>query len=171
MWEDIHVESMRPLGSMHRPALGRHHRAGIPAAAAKVLATPVDVVVPLQRHSPRLVLAASLAELATFGILIGIGTVGAMIALFVCSAVLLGVVVTNTRRVLVLTSKGNVLLTASATGWPNGVVGPAGESLRLPAPAGMGVTLTVGSATWWIDRSSYRWLSRARSMQGADATG
>jgi hypothetical protein len=75
------------------------------------------------------------------------------------------VVVTNTRRVLVLTTKGNVILTASTTGWPNGVVGPAGESLRLPAPAGMGVTLTLGTTTWWIDRSSYRWLSRARSMQ------
>src|SRR5580704_2230691 len=111
---------MRSMGSFHRPALGRHHRAGIPGAAAQVLATPVEVVVPLQRHSPRLVLAASLAELAAFGVLIGTGTVAAMVALFACSAVLLGVVFTNTRRVLVLTTKGNVILTASTTGWPNG---------------------------------------------------
>jgi hypothetical protein len=160
---------MGPLGSVHRPALGRHHRAGIPAAAAKVLATSVDAVVPLQRHPPSVVLAASVAELAALGVLIATGAVAAMIGLVACSAALIAVVFTNTRRVLVITTKGNVILTASASGWPNGVDGPVESSLRLPAPAGMGVTMTVGATTWWIDRSSYRWLDRARSIQAAES--
>jgi hypothetical protein len=157
------MESMRPMGWARRPAFGRHHRAGIPAAAAKVLGTSCDAIVPLQRH-PRMVLASSLAELVALGALIATGAVAAMVALLVCSAGLVAVAFTNTRRVLVITSKGNVILSASTSGWPNGVVGPADRSLELPAPTGIGVPMTVGTSTWWIDRSSFRWLNRARSL-------
>jgi hypothetical protein len=151
--------------------LGRHRRSGIPAAAAKVLGTSLEAVVPLQRHPPRLVLAASVAELMALGALITTGAAAAMAALVACSTVLLAVVFTNTRRVLVITTKGNVILTASTSGWPNGVVGPAEQSLQLPAPVGIGVPMTVGTSTWWVDRSSYYWLKRARSLHGAEATG
>jgi hypothetical protein len=162
--EDIWMESMRPMDWARRPAFGRHHRAGMPAAAAKVLGTSCDAIVPLQRHPPRMVLAFSLAELVALGALITTGAVAAMVALLVCSAGLVAVAFTNTRRVLVITTKGNVILSASTSGWPNGVVGPADRSLELPAPTGIGVAMTVGTSTWWIDRSSYRWLNRARSL-------
>jgi hypothetical protein len=112
-----------------------------------------------------MVLASSIAELVALGVLIATGAVAAMVALLVCSAALVAVAFTNTRRVLVITPKGNVILSASTSGWPNGVVGPADRSVELPVPAGIGVPMTVGARTWWIDRSSYRWLNRARSLQ------
>jgi hypothetical protein len=70
-----------------------------------------------------------------------------------------------------MTTKGNVLLTASTSGWPNGVVGPADRSLVLPRPSGLGVAVRLGTASWWIDRSSYRSLNRARSSQDAGTAG
>jgi hypothetical protein len=88
-----------------------------------------------------------------------------------CSAGLLAVAFTNSRRVLVMTTKGNVILSASTTGWPNGVVGPADRSLQLPTPRGIGVPMTVGAGTWWIDRSSFRWLNRARSLHDSQTAG
>jgi hypothetical protein len=165
------MESMRPMGWARRPAFGRHHRAGIPAAAAKVLGTSCEVVVPVQRHPPCLVLASSLAELVALGALIATGALAAMVALLVCSAGLVAVAFTNTRRVLAITTKGNVILSASTSGWPNGVVGPADRSLQLPAPVGIGVQISLGTSIWWIDRSSYRWLNRARILHDVDAPG
>ncbi len=154
------MRALRPAG---RP-LGRRRRGGIAAAAAKLLGTSVESALPLQRHPPWVVLTASVAELGALAVLIGTGSIAAGVLLLACSVLLVVVVVTNTRRVLVITAKGNVILTASTSGWPDGVVGPADPAIRLPEPAGLGVAVTIGGGRWWIDRSSYRSLRRARSL-------
>jgi hypothetical protein len=164
------VQFLRPDRTAGR-SRRRHRRRDVPAAAARLLATSVDAAVPLQRHPPSLVLGVSLLELLAVGSLIATGSPVAMGLLLVCSVILLAVMFTNTRRVLAMTTKGNVLLTASTSGWPNGVVGPADRSLVLPRPSGLGVAVRLGTASWWIDRSSYRSLNRARSFQDAGTAG
>jgi hypothetical protein len=144
-------------------------RLGLIGGASKLLGTTVAAAVPLQRHNPALVLAASLAELAALGALIATGSLVAMSALVVVSILLVVVMVTNTRNVLALTGKGNVLLSASMRGWPAGVVGPAPRDLDLPAPAGLGVRISIAGESWWIDRSAYRLLRRAREIAAAGA--
>jgi hypothetical protein len=131
-----------------------------------VLGTPVTVAVPLQRHRPETVLAASVAEIAGLAALVATGRLAAMAVLVALSTVLIVVAATNTRRVLVLTGKGNVVLAASLSGRPNGVVGPAPRRIEIPEPAGLGVRVGVGGGTWWVDRSAFRALRRARSAQG-----
>lgn len=143
-------------------------RLGFTGGASKLLGTTVAATVPLQRHNPAFVLAASLAELAALGALIVTGNVVAMLALVGVSILLVAVMVTNTRRVLALTGKGNVILSASLRGWPTGVVGPAPRDLDLPAPAGLGVRIDIAGETWWIDRSAYRFVRRAREIVAAD---
>jgi hypothetical protein len=144
-------------------------RLGLTGGASKLLGTTVESAVPLQRHNPSLVLAASLAELAALGTLVATGSLVAMSALVVVSVLLVVVMMTNTRNVLALTGKGNVRLSASLRGWPTGVVGPAPRTLDLPAPAGLGVRVDIAGETWWIDRSAYRLLRRARDIAAADA--
>jgi hypothetical protein len=136
-----------------------------------VLRTEVSAVVPLQRHPPTLVLGVSVAELIAAVALVATGSVVAFIALLAVSIALGFVVATNRRQVLVLTGKGNVILSASTTGWPNGVVGPADRRIELPEPKGLGVVVIVAGQPWWVDRSSYRWLAQARSVQEAEAAG
>jgi hypothetical protein len=48
------------------------------------------------------------------------------------------------------------------------VVGPAPRDLDLPAPAGVGVRIDIAGETWWIDRSAYRFVRRAREIIAAD---
>jgi hypothetical protein len=149
--------------TLRLPAARR--RAGLTAEAAKLLGTPVSAALPLQRHRPPVVLAASLAEIAGLVALIATGRLAAMLVLLVLSALLVVVAATNTRRVLVLTAKGNVLLAASISGRPEAVVGPVPRQLTIPEPAGSGVSLAIEGTTWWVDRSSFRLLRRARIVQ------
>jgi len=143
-------------------------RLGLIGGASKLLGTTVVSTVPLQRHNPSLVLAACLVELAALAALVATGSLGAMLALVVASIALVVVMVTNTRKVVALTGKGNVLLSASLRGWPNGVVGPAPRKLDLPPPAGLGVRVEIAGETWWVDRSAFRLLRRARDIAAAD---
>jgi hypothetical protein len=143
-------------------------RLGLTGGASKLLGTTVAATVPLQRHNPSLVLAASLAELAALAALVATGSLAALLALVIVSIALVVVMVTNTRKVVALTGKGNVLLSASLRGWPTGVVGPAPRNLDLPAPAGLGVKVEMAGETWWIDRSAFRLLRRARQFGAAD---
>jgi hypothetical protein len=144
---------------------GARRRAGLTAEAAKVLGTPVTVAVALQRRRPDTVLAASIAEIAGLAVLIATGRLAAMAVLVALSTILIVVAATNTRRVLVLTGKGNVVLAASLSGRPNGVIGPAPRRIELPEPTGLGVSVDVGGGKWWVDRSAFRALRRARSAQ------
>jgi hypothetical protein len=141
---------------------------GTAAAAAALLGTPVGAAVTLQRHHPGLVLGASLAELAALVSLIATGSLASFAVLVAASAALVGLVATNRRRVLAVTGMGTVILAASLTGWPNGVVGPAERDLELPEPSGLGVGITVGGRPWWVDRSSFASLRRARTMRRPD---
>ena len=146
------------------PGHRARRRKGTAAAAAELLGTPVSAAVTLQRHHPGLVLGASVAELAALAWLIGTGSLASFVVLVAASAALATVAATNRRQILAVTGMGTVVLAASITGWPSGIVGPAERTLELPAPAGLGARIRVGGQTWWIDRSSFRSLTRARAM-------
>jgi hypothetical protein len=137
--------------------------------ATKLLGTQVTAVVPLQRLSPALVLASSAAEIAALAILIATGSLMAMALLLGTSAVLIGLMATNTRQVLAFTRKGTVRLAASVGGWPTGVLGPVPRDVALPDPSGLGVSVHIGGERWWVDRSSFRFLRRAKVAQAAEA--
>jgi hypothetical protein len=154
------MEFLRP--SMPRTR-GRRRRLGVTAASAKVLGTSVEAAVPLQRHSPSLVLAVCTAELVALAILILTGSLAAFAALVAISVVLVLVVATNQRRILCVTRQGNVLLLASTTAWPIAVAGPVAGELRLPEPSGLGAAITIEGRNWWIDRSAYQALAKARA--------
>ena len=141
---------------------GGRRRVGIVAAAGDVLGAPVAAVVPLQRHRPSLVMAATLAELVAFGVLIATANLAALFVLVAASVVVLVVGATNRRRVLALTARGHVALTASMRGWPQAVAGPAGRQLALPEPHGLGQPVEVAGTSWWIDRSAFGFLRHAR---------
>jgi hypothetical protein len=146
---------------------GRRFRLGLSGAAAKLLGTTVDAAIPLQRHPPLVILVVSVAELLALAGLIITGSLIAMLILLAISAVVVILVATNKRQILVITRQGNILLSASHTAWPNGVVGPADRTL-LPEPKGVGVPFVVAGQTWWIDRSSYRSLTKARAVEAAE---
>jgi hypothetical protein len=138
------------------------------AGASELLGAPVAAVVPLQRHHPAIVLAASIAEISALAALVATGSLAAMVALIGLSLVLIVVVGSNRRQVVALTRAGNVVLTASASGRPTGVAGPLVPDLCLPPPTGLGVSLEIGGRIWWVDRSSFRLLRRARLVQAAE---
>jgi hypothetical protein len=142
---------------------------GTAAAAAGLVGAPVGAAVTLQRHHPGLVLGTSVAELGALAGLAGTGSLASFAALLATSALLAAVVVTNTRRVLAVTGMGTVVLTATITGWPNGVAGPAERALELPQPSGLGVRVAVAGRTWWVDRSSFGSLRLARTLLKPDA--
>jgi hypothetical protein len=144
---------------------GWRRRTGLTAEAGRLLGTPVSAALPLQRHRPLLVLAASVAEIVGLISLVATGGLEAMGVLLAASAVLIAVAATNTRRVLVLTTKGNVLLAASVSGRPEAIVGPVARRLPIPEPVGIGVSLDIEGTRWWVDRSSFRLLARARVIQ------
>src|ERR1700730_1600610 len=144
---------------------------GILAGASKLLGTPVSAIVPLQRHHPGQVLAASVAEIGTLVGLVVTGSLAMLIALVTVSALLVGLAVTNTRRVLALTAMGNVVLTASLSGWPTGISGPTRTDVALPEPAGLGVKIELAGNPWWVDRSWFGSLRKARAIEAARADG
>jgi hypothetical protein len=148
---------------------GARRRLGVQGQAGHLLGTTVTGVVPLQRHSPAVMLVASLAELATLVALIATASLAALVALVALSAVLVAGLLTNKRRVIALTDMGTVILSASISGWPDGVSGPGPRHLDLPEPRGVGVPLRLESTTWWVDRSSFRLLERARAVAAATA--
>jgi hypothetical protein len=141
------------------------------AGASKLLGTPVSAVVPLQRHHPGLVLAASAAELAAFVGLLVSGSLAMLIALIALSALLVGVGLTNTRAVLAVSAMGDVVLTASLSGWPTGVSRTTKNKVALPAPAGLGVKVELDGTSWWVDRSWFGLLRTARSIEATNADG
>jgi hypothetical protein len=142
-------------------------RLGLVGGAGTLLGTPVTAAVPLQRHQPALMLVASLAEVAALVALVATASLAALAFLVALSIILVVGLFTNTRRVIALTDKGNVILSASLSGWPNGVVGPGPHHLDLPEPHGVGVAVKLEQATWWVDRSSFRFLRRALAVQAA----
>jgi hypothetical protein len=141
---------------------------GAAAGAAALVGVPVGAAVPLQRHHPGFVLGVSIAELAAVSWLIATASLASFTALLAMSALLGAVVATNSRRVLAMTGMGAVVLTATITGWPNGIVGPAERTLELPPPSGLGVRVRIAGREWWVDRSSFRSLRQARAMHGND---
>ncbi len=143
---------------------------GLQAGASKLLGTPVAAAIPLQRHPPAAVLVASLAEIGALAGLMATGSAAALAVLVAVSAVLVLIGATNTRRVLALTGMGNVVLAASVSGWPEGVVGPGPRDLDIPEPAGLGVRLDIAGTSWWVDRSSFRFVRRARLVQADGST-
>jgi hypothetical protein len=163
--DDSGMEFLRP--SIPRTP-GRRRRLGVTAGCANLLGTSVDAAVPLQRHSPPLVLAVCAAELVAAAGLILTGSLGAFAAVVALSVVLVLVVATNQRRILCLTRQGNVLLLASTTAWPTAVSGPVEGQPLLPEPRGLGAAVTIDGRTWWIDRSSYQSLARARAVQAGN---
>jgi hypothetical protein len=148
--------------SPRTPAARR--RLGITAQAGQLLGTTVTGVVPLQRHSPALMLVASLAEVATLVALVVTANLAALAALVALSLVMVVGLVTNTRQVIAFTDMGTVILSASLTGWPHGVVGPGPRHVDLPEPRGVGVALRLDATTWWVDRASFRLLEHARRV-------
>jgi hypothetical protein len=114
-----------------------------------------------------LVLLISLAELAALAALVITATLAAMAILVAVSVLLTAVAVTNKHQILVVTRQGNVLLSASSTGWPTGVIGPTDRQLVLPEPKGLGVPVVVSGRARWIDRASYQSLAQARSALAA----
>jgi len=151
----------------------RDPRAGATTRAAELLGTPVAVAVPLQRHAPRTVLAWCAAELASFALLVLTGSLAALAAVGVVGAVLLALAATNRRRVLAVTRMGVVLLSATLRGHAVSPEGPGPEDLALPPPRGVGAPVELADGRWWVDRSAYPRLRRAREALGeqAGATG
>ncbi|HEX3541238.1 MAG TPA: hypothetical protein VHT75_12465, partial [Acidimicrobiales bacterium] len=149
-------------GSASRYTPGGRRRVGILAAAGEALGSPVAAVVPLQRHRPSVVLAATVAELVAFVALIATANVAAFAGLIAVSVVLLVVGATNRRQVLALTPRGHVALAASIRGWPQAVAGPADRHMVLPEPVGLGQAVDLGGTRWWVDRSAFGFLRHAR---------
>lgn len=159
-----------PLVSPSSPRMpAARRRLGLVSAAGKLLGTPVTAIVPLQRHSPALMLGASIAELAALAALVVTASLAALAVLIVLSAVLVAGLFSNTRKMIAVTDMGTVILSASLSGWPNGVTGPGPRHLDLPEPHGVGVRVRLepGGRTWWVDRASFRYLERARTLTAA----
>jgi hypothetical protein len=125
----------------------------------------------VQRYHPAIVLAVSVAEISALAGVVATGSPAAMVLLLGLSVVLTALALTNSRQVVALTGKGNVMLTASISGRPAGVLGPVDRDLSLPEPAGLGVSVDVGGRIWWVDRSSFLFLRRARLAQCTEREG
>jgi hypothetical protein len=121
----------------------------------------------LQRYRPDVVLAASVAELAALAALIATVSLPAFVVLVVLSLVVVAVSSTNRHQVLAFTGHGNVALAASRKGWPEAAAGPVERDLALPEPVGLGVPLELAGTTWWVDRSSFRFLRHALGLREA----
>jgi hypothetical protein len=166
-WDNRPVRASEPRAGRHwwQRRFGRQ----LTADASAVLATPVQVAVPLQRHRPAVVLAVSVAELLALLSAILLPSSVGLLALVLLACLLVAMGATNRHRTLAVTANGVVVLTASARGRPRGVVGPAPADLTLPAPAGFGAPVLLDDQTWWVERAAYPRLTRARLLApGAD---
>ena len=157
------------------PRLGvrrlRDPRVGPTARAGQIVGRPVTVAVPLQHHPPGRVLASCAAELACFAVLVLTGSLAALAAVAAVAALLFGLAATNRRRLLAVTRLGSVELDATLRGKPTTVIGPAPDALVLPAPHGVGVPVELADGRWWVDRSHYPRLRRAREALEEAAPG
>jgi hypothetical protein len=142
----------------------RRHRGALNAAVGEMLGLPVAIAVPLQRRRPAWIFTACLAELAALAALIVTGSNTALVLLALVAVGLLGLSATNAHRILAITSNGVVVLVASPRGRPQAMVDTAPRDLALPVPAGLGVALTLRGQTWWVDRSGFPRLERARQL-------
>jgi hypothetical protein len=163
--DGANMKAMRPFNPLQRRTPGRKRRLGVLAGAAKLLGVPVQAVVPVQRLQPRLVLAMALAELAAVAVLIASASLAAFVALVVLSLALLLVSAANRHLLIAFTSQGNVALSTSRKGWPRAVVGPLPRHVDLPQPEGLGGPVQLDGATWWVDRSAFRFLRHAQAVR------
>ena len=148
----------------------RIRRRAITASTSEALGSPVAVAVPLQRHPPQLILVACGLELAALAALGLTGSLAAFAALCACAAGLVALGATNRRRILALTSAGPVVLDATLRREPVASRGPAPPRLALPAPTGVGCPVQLDDGRWWVDRSDYARLRRAREVMAATAS-
>jgi len=149
-----------------RGAWPRRRRRGLTAAVGERLGVPVGVAVPIQSQHPAWVLSVGAAELAALLALVVTAAPAALLALVGLSVVLVVLAVVNRRRVLAITSGGVLLLTASSTGRPLDVLGPAPDGLVLPQPSGLAARIAMGGGDWWVDRSAFARLRLAREQLG-----
>jgi hypothetical protein len=140
----------------------------VASGAAELLGVPVSAAVPVQRRHPGVMLAAALAELVAFVLLVVTASLAALALLAVVSLMLLALSAANRHRILAITAQGNVALSASARGVPRAVVGPLPRDLSLPEPAGVGQPLVIEGVTWWVDRSQFGRLRHARGLLETD---
>jgi cell division protein FtsW (lipid II flippase) len=122
----------------------------------------VVVAVPLQSQHPALVLALALAELAALAALMVTANLGAFVALVLLALALVVLAAVNRHRVLALSATGMVMLTASVTGRPLVLLGPAPADLVLPEPSGLEAAVQLQEQTWFVDRSAFPRLREAR---------
>jgi hypothetical protein len=163
------MKAMRPSDLLQRRTPRRHRRrVDVSSESSMLLGTAVKAVVPLQSRNPGVVLAASLAELAALVVLVASASLAGLALLVAASLVLVVLSATNRHQVLALTSKGHVALAASPKGRPRTIIGPVPRALTLPEPAGFGQPIDIAGATWWVDRSAFRYLRHARALLEAD---
>jgi hypothetical protein len=149
----------------------RRPKRGATALATEVLGVPVGVAVPIQRHAPHHVLTWCGVELAALALLILTGWFAALVGLAAAGLALLALAATNRRRLLAVTRSQVVVLSAGLRGRPVAAIGPAPERLVLPPPRGVGVAVQLDDGRWWVDRSAYARLRRARELGPARTTG
>lgn len=142
-------------------------RRAITAQAEAVLGEPVGVAVPVQRHPPHLMLTTSGLELAAFATLALTASLAALAAVAACATVLLGLALTNRKRVLAVGRSGVTVLTADLRAHPLAPAGPAPEAFRFPDPTGVGAPADLDDGRWWVDRAHYARLRRARELTSA----
>lgn len=145
----------------------RRHRPALTATVAQLLGVAVSVAVPVQRVDPRIVLAVSAVEIAAFAAAVLTFSPIAWGITALAGVALVGLRVADRRRILALTPDGVVEVVATAGGRPLAAVGRGPARLTFPAPAGFGVPIMVGPNRWWIDRSEFARLRRARELDGA----
>ena len=145
----------------------RRHRRHLTATVAQLLGVAVSVAVPVQRVDPRVVLAVSAVEIAAFAAAVLTFSPIAWVITALAGVALVGVRLADRRHILAVTPHGVVEVAATAAGRPLAAVGTGPARLTFPAPSGVGVPIMVGPQRWWIDRSEFARLRRARELDGA----
>jgi hypothetical protein len=161
-----YLERRRGLFGMF--GISRSRRRHLTASVAALLGEPVGVAVPLQRRRPSVIFAAGAAEIAALLALIVTAQTAAGVLLAILAVAVIGLAVANSRRILAITSRGVVILAASSRGRPVAMIDVAPEGLQLPPPTGLGVPVVLRGQIWWVDRSGFPRLRRARELLRAD---
>jgi hypothetical protein len=76
---------------------------------------------------------------------------------------------TNQHRVLAVSGGELVVMAASLRGRPLAPIGTAPAALELPEPRGVGAPVILADGCWWVDRSAYGRLRRARELRTRQA--
>ncbi|HEY2429567.1 MAG TPA: hypothetical protein VGI06_11605 [Acidimicrobiales bacterium] len=111
-------------------------------------------------------LTAAGLELASFSLVALTGSLVAVAVMVVCMAALLALAATNHKRVLAVTRSEVVVMAADKRGRPLAATGPA-TAVTFPEPRGVGVPIQLEDGRWWIDRTHYARLRRARELSAA----